>query len=176
MKLFGFMMLLAVALLFLPVSAAKPTPSSLPPMVNVQVLDPSLQKFAEPWRMEVSRRFPDALVILVHGGDLVQGEWLCSSKVFNHYALVTDVLRHYRELDPQRTIVFLGCNTGAIHLHGFPNVFYSLAPVWCLPDRAIGQDIGDALLKLDSGFDPAVNRWGLDPLVTGNVFELVEAN
>jgi hypothetical protein len=159
-----------------PALVAAPVLASVyPPTVRVEVLDPTLQRFAEPWRAEVSRRFPDALVILVHGGDFVEGQWLCSSRSYNHYTLVTEVLRHYRELYPARTLVFLGCNTGSIRLHGLPNTFYALASVWCQPDRAVGDDLKDALLTFDSGLDPALSRWAESPDYVGNVWELVEA-
>lgn len=158
-----------------------------PPMVIVLPLDPSLNQFAEAWRAEVSRRFPDAIVLLMHGGNFVGDEWICTASVYGKYTNVPDVIRYEQKQHPGKAIVVLACNPGHIQLHGFPNVYIALDSVWCIPDRATGGASANLMRKLDQpDFDPdddespsagaaQGSRWASDPGVVGNVYELQEA-
>ena len=109
------------------------------PAVTVEVMDPSLQGYAEAWRAEVSRRFPDAVVILAHGGNFAGDQWICSALMFGRYSTVQDAVRFEQARYPGRTIVVLCCNPGHLKL-GIPGVFYSNDSVWCVPDRAAQSD------------------------------------
>ena len=152
-----------------------PSPKPPPLAVDVQVLDPSLEGYAAAWRTEVSRRFPDAVVLLMHGGNFVGDQWICTAKSFAMYTTVPEVIAYEQAKFPGRTIVVLACNPGHIHLHGFPNVYIAYDSVYCVPDRAVGDNPENALELLDSGYDPALSRWSADPNVYGNIYEFQEA-
>ena len=165
------------------------------PFPVMDLRDPSLAQYAPFWQTDIARRFPNSVIILCHGGHVIRGEWIIQTNPGGGYGdtceLVGDVLRKERAEYPEKTIVLLACNTDSIVLHGFPNVYYSLAETWCLPDRAIGElSEQDAFTTMDGHryrtiFDSeedgpmplsVENRWVSAPDVTGNVYELVSAS
>ena len=179
MKSFFFLVSIVFAVCFSAVVlikfAASVPIAAPPPVVDVQVLDPSLEGYAAAWRTEVARRFPDAVVLLMHGGNFVGDQWICTAKSFAMYTTVPEVIAYEQAKFPGRTIVVLACNPGHIHLHGFPNVYIAYDSVYCVPDRAVGDNPENALELLDSGYDPALSRWSADPNVYGNIYEFQEA-
>lgn len=90
--------------------------------VIVECLDPTLEPFANGWKTEVARRFPDAVVILVHGGNFVEGQWIVEGDYASgmHVQPVEDVILKYEKLFPHRPIVLTACNPGHVILHNFP--------------------------------------------------------
>lgn len=133
-----------------------PQPALLPSVI-VEPLDPTLEgEAAAQWRLEVQRRFPRAVVVIVHGGDYVRGEWTVKSS-YNHAEHADVVARRFKELYPDRVVVFVSCNPGHYHL-GVPGVYYALDSVWVHPDRNEGPHAAE------------VN----DPEVIGNIFEFVK--
>lgn len=155
--------------------ALSPSPKPPPPAVDMEVLDPSLEAYASAWRTEVARRFPDAVVLLMHGGNFMGDQWICTAKSYEMYTTVPDAIAFEQAKFPGRTIVVLACNPGHIHLHGFPNVYIAYDSVFCVPDRAVGDNVENALKLLDSGYDPVLSRWSDMPGVYGNIFEFQEA-
>lgn len=141
-------------------------PVSHNPHVDVVVCDPSLEQFANGWRQEISRRFPDAVAILCHGGEFINGEWLVKVPALNLPAMTADqVAAHFKVKFPGRVIVLLACNPGHLHLH-VSGVYHAEDSVFCIPDRAVGEKPElDAL---------TLSRWSDDPGVTGNIFEFVQ--
>lgn len=150
-----------------------PSPSVEGPPVIMEVLDPSLQQYAVDWQTEIHRRFPRAVGILCHGGDFVEGQWLCTNKNYAHYTTVAEVARHYQQLFPDRAIVLLCCNTGHLTL-GVPGVYYFHSSVWLVPDRSVIGQSPEAGWSIDGPVavagSPAA-RSTADPEVCGNVFE-----
>lgn len=176
----GFMVALDIGIALIPDRPARHTDG---PDVIVEVLDSSLDEYVNPWKIEVARRFHHAVVILGHGGDFVQGEWITQgSAIPGHVIHVQDLVRMVQAKYPDRVVILLACNTGHVRL-GIPGVYYSESPVWCLPDRAITPDMAQGTLAyrtLDMGiFDdtpsngPRLSRWQLEPDDTGNVYEFV---
>lgn len=153
------------------VGASSPTEITNPQVV-MEVLDPSLEQFALPWRNEIARRFPHAVGLLVHGGDFVQGQWIVgASTVPGHVTTVADQVERVRKLYPDRTIVLLACNTGHLKL-GIPGVFYAQSSVWCVPDRGIKPEMLDEAGGTLDGREHS--RWDDNPDVVGNIFEFVK--
>lgn len=146
------------------------------PAVVVDVLDPSLEGFAPAWHDEISRRFPiNTVGVLCHGGEFIDGEWIAlESRMPEHLIRVTDLVAKEQAKFPGRTIVLLCCNPGHIELHA-SNVFYAQSSVWCVPDRATGDDPVSNHMKLGFEF-VSQTRWQADPDVVGNIFEFVEAH
>jgi hypothetical protein len=166
------------------------------PPVIMEVLDSSLQWCAEYWRAEIDRRFDGAVGVLVHGGDLVKGQWVVKASLFEgHLMPAEELVRQMKQRYPDRTIVLLACNPGHIRLEE-PGVYYFVSNVWCVPDRAITPDmtkdrtmaqtmlngIDDLPLKPQShwlkspwllpGY-PSSTRWEIDPTASGNIFEAI---
>lgn len=140
------------------------------PGVIMEVLDPSLEPYAVAWQREVARRFPSAVAILAHGGDLEQGRWIIQADG-KHLQTADDIAAKYRALYPGRVIVLLSCNPGHIKLH-VPGVYHFHASVWCVPDRATGKNDIAEFMDLDGGHphDDAP-RWESCPEDEGNIFE-----
>lgn len=142
----------------------------------VDVHDPSLDMFVNAWQMEVQRRFHNSIVLLCHGGGDVDGVWL----MLDHGVprIAQDVIREEQAKYPNRILVILACNPGHLKLTGLPRVYYSTASTWCEPDRSLTGGSLDRM-TLDGEEVPMRNtetRWQSDPDVTGNIFEMVEAN
>ena len=144
--------------------------SEVPPAVTMEIMDGSLGIYANAWRTEVARRFPDAVVVLAHGGTFSEGVWLVKATDYDHPTMTADQLaQHYKDLFPNRPIVMLCCNPGHLHLH-VHGVYHAMDSVWCVPDRAVGQaQQNDAKLRKTLGED----RWAEDPGVSGNIFEFI---
>ena len=138
------------------------------PDVIVENMVPELAEAAPLWQMEVSRRFHHALVILVHGGDFLEGEWIVGSEQYGHPVITAkQIVRHFQQQFPDRTIVLVACNTGHIRL-GVPGVYYAHSSVWVVPDRDVFRALGEANLMLDGREQ---DRSLLEPEIVGNIFE-----
>jgi len=151
------------------------------PRVIMVSLDPSLDRFNRMWADEIGRRFDNALGIIVHGGDFVEGEWIVGAhfRPDIHITPMSEIIERYRKLYPNRAIILLACNTGHVTLTGYSNTFYFKNSVWCVPDRAITPEMtADAYTKLDGAFAVGFaeqSRWSMEPDINGNIFEAVEA-
>lgn len=174
------------------------------PTVTIEVMDPSLTGYAELWRAEISRRFPDAVAILCHGGNFAGEQWICSAGNFGRYSTVPEAVAYEQARYPGRTIVILCCNPGHLKL-GIPGVYYANDSVWCVPDRAATSDGPEDRLMLQTtkpttapATQPAPapaapapvvvthetikyisvprpkTRWEESPGVVGNIFEFVK--
>jgi hypothetical protein len=166
----------------------KPTPKVLAqPPVIVECLDPTLELFAPLWRAEIGRRFDNAVVILVHGGDFVAGEWIVAAGFGGHVTPVKEIVQRFQKLHPGRTICLISCNPGGVKL-GIPGVYYGKSNIWCVPDRALGSgdtftesrtfsdgDIGIAPLPITITVtvEKPKTRWQLQPDFLGNAYELI---
>lgn len=139
------------------------------PAVIVEFLDPSLEQFVPAWKTEVGRRFNNAIVLLVHGGDFVEGEWVVGASIAPHHVTrIQDVVHRYQKLYPKRTMIVLACNTGHLHL-GVPGVYYAHSSVWCIPDRGISPDMFKRSGQTLDG--KTSSRRQADSDVVGNIFE-----
>jgi hypothetical protein len=168
------------------------------PPVIMETLDPALLQFEAMWRDEIGRRFPNAVGVLVHGNDFVEGQWVVGShaRLRRHVTPAREIVAKYRAKYPGRTLVLLACNTGHLNLEGVGRgVFYFKSSVWCVPDRALTPDMAPyAFAKIvepnaeheaaGTSFIPSVivtvaersrTRWESDPDTNGNIFEAVEA-
>jgi hypothetical protein len=123
--------------------------------VYIDVQDYSLDFCAPLWRDEIARRFPDAVGILCHGGDAVDGQWVTSAFSFGHNVTVRQLVERERRLRPGRPIVVLCCNTGHLRPNLGSDVYYALSNVWCLPDRALRQGDVSTDLILGPTTEPA---------------------
>lgn len=164
MALFIFGMFLYTLIATMPKTGVLDSPS-----VIVETLDPSLEGFAPLWKVEVGRRFSNAIVLLVHGVDFVQGEWIVGASIAPHHVMrIQDVVKEYQHRYPNRTMIVLACNTGHLHL-GIPGVYYSHSSVWCIPDRGLTPDMfKEAGVTLDG---EAQSRWQAESDIVGNIFE-----
>jgi hypothetical protein len=177
-----------LALLIFATPTLRPTPKVLAqPPVIVECLDPTLEMFAPLWRAEIGRRFDNAAVILVHGGDFVAGEWIVAAGFGGHVTPVKEVVQRFQKLHPGRTICLISCNPGGVKL-GIPGVYYGKSNIWCVPDRALGS--GDTFTESrtfsdgEAGIAPLPititvtvekpkTRWQLQPDFLGNAYELI---
>jgi hypothetical protein len=141
------------------------------PGVIMEVLDPSLDQFAVAWQREVARRFPSAVAILAHGGDLEQGRWIVKSND-KHLETADDVAARYQKLYPGRVIVLLCCNPGHIKLH-VAGVYHFSSSVWCVPDRDTGKNELSEQIDLDGkhATSEVESRWAGSPEDSGNIYE-----
>lgn len=107
-------------------------PSARPNIV-METLDPSLEQYEGMWAREISRRFDNAVGVLVHGGDFVEGQWIVGSHAqpWRHVTPIQEVVKNIQKKYPGRTVVVLACNTGHLKL-GIPGVFYAHSSVWCV--------------------------------------------
>lgn len=140
------------------------------PDVIMVTLDPSLTRFEEAWRVEIGRKFHNAVAILVHGGDFLPGEWIVGSQPGSgHVELATDVVKRVQAQYPGRTVILLACNPGHIKL-GIPGVYYATSSVWCIPDRNITDENAESR---DAQEILGPSRWQMAPDVLGNIYEFV---
>lgn len=154
------------------------------PAVSMNVLDPTLYEYSVMWQIEVARRFPDAVVIMVHGNDFVRGQWIVGSDASREHVETLDaVIARYQQ--PNRPFVVISCNPDHLVLHDRPGVFYFMNSVWLVPDRDTALVTPEtALRRLLFGQRAAAaerktltaGRWLQAPEVNGNIFEAVEAN
>jgi len=140
--------------------------------VVMEVLDPSLARFAPLWQKEIARRFPYAVGVLCHGGNFVGDQWIVSATSYGRNLTAQDIANYEKARYPGRVIVMLCCNPGHLDL-GISGVYFATDSVWCVPDRALAENLeaGDRLL--DSGLEPPLNRWDENPGVVGNVYEMI---
>lgn len=96
------------------------------------------------WRIEVARKYPDAVIIVCHGDD-EDGHWVfCPDEavMVGPIGIVTPLprfsveegIKSVQKQFPGRTIVLITCNPGHYHLT-VPGVVYALDNVWLEPDR-----------------------------------------
>lgn len=166
-------LLLVVAMCLTGCASCGKAPTSLH-HVDVMVCDASLEPFATAWRTEVGRRFPDAVVVLCHGGEFVDGQWLCKAPAFDLPCMsVHDLAAHFQHKFEGRPVVLLCCNPGHLQLH-MPGVYYFSDSVWCVPDRATGDNPTMDRASLDGiEYNPPKqeSRWVAEPGIGGNIFE-----
>lgn len=98
----------------------------------MEVLDPSLAQFAPMWQKEISRRFPNAVGVLCHGGEFVDGQWIVSAKAYGRDLTAQDIARFAQAHYPGKTIVLLCCNPGHLKL-GIPGVYHFEDSVFLCP-------------------------------------------
>lgn len=160
--------------------------------VDVESQDVSLDRFVEDWRLEVGRRFPNAYVVLAHGGNEMDGVWTSSAQSFRHFATVRELAERARRLHPGRPIVLVCCNPGHLPLH-LPGVWHASSNVWLEPDRAVIDATMSATLDSPTNVvpiplpplpffpglpflqhppeEPLHLRWDVHPDYVGNIFE-----
>lgn len=102
----------------------------------ILTLDAEAPLTAPAWAEEVSRRFPDALIVISHGGSVI-GEWVMVMP--GGVAKTTDVALSLTKAYPGRDIVLIVCNPGH-HVIDIPNVHYALDDVWKYPDRHVTEE------------------------------------
>lgn len=139
-----------------------------PPSPDITVVQwaesiPAFQVAA--WKLETSRRYPNAVLVICHGED-VGGVWsFFPDKVSTVGPVswitplptfpVTEGIAKLKRQYPGRRIVLMTCNPHH-HRLTIPGVSYSLDSVFLLPDRLLSM------------------RSLLEPTDVGNVFEFVE--
>lgn len=183
-----FVLLALAGLLPLLAGCANPTP--LDRGVVMDICDPTLEPYGQPWQTEIARRFPSNTVgVLLHGGNFLDGQWIVLSHPESQHPieLIADFIHEEQVHYPGQRLVILACNPGHIALHGFNNVYFSPDLTWCLPDRAIEQDSGLDQFKMLGPSIPWVhvglttrpvvvhNRWQDDSGPVGNIFEFLSA-
>ena len=167
------------------------SPTTSKPGVVMRVLDPTLEQFAPMWQQEISRRFPNAVGVLVHGGDFVEGSWVIGDWQYRsgqHVRPVSAVVQEAQAMYPNRTIVLLACNPGHLKLN-IPNVYYAPASVFCVPDRFTDSvQVTPEMLTRTLLFGmrakaeaakhrPALGgRWQQDEDIVGNIYEFSTDN
>lgn len=166
--------------LLIEVNYKSAAPSARPNVV-METLDPSLEPYEAMWEREISRRFDNAVGILVHGGDFVEGQWIVGSHVqpWRHVTPIQEIVRNVQKKYPGRTVVVLACNTGHLKL-GIPGVYYAHSSVWCVPDRelrpemfqaAVARQTLGSILIIPSRPLHQSTRWEEMPDLVGNIFE-----
>lgn len=147
--------------------------------VTIDVLDPGLSFAAPLWKVEIARRFPDAVGVLCHGGVFIEGEWYGTALTYGHFTPMADIVRHEQALHPGATIVLLACNVNHLKL-GVPGVYYATDSVWCRPDRSLmpndvladdGGDDDASTLDMVPSTRPATRP--SSPLFPGDVWESI---
>jgi hypothetical protein len=125
-------------------------PKPVPAQVDMIVLSESLLPYAEGWKREISRKYPDAVGILAHGVIDMPDRWNLlpdhmegGLRVKDCPRLVEDVVRETKARQPGRIIVLVVCNP--FHFRpDWPGVVYSTQDVWTTPDRElIGRQNGE---------------------------------
>lgn len=185
MKFKPVLLSILLALIFLlGIGGCSHAPSLAPqPAVVMRVLDPSLEMYSTLWQREVGRRFTNAVVILVHGGDFVEGQWIVGDWQYRsgmHVRSVASVIAEAHAAFPGRTIVLLACNPGHIDLPKYADidvpVYYAKSSIWCVPDRDTAEVAPSLTFKTLGGRSPTFDRWSDDPDVVGNIFEFIGAD
>lgn len=88
---------------------------------------------AEWWKTETARRFPNAIMVFCHGGELM-GQWAMKPENGQPVEFVADLARKLHEEFPTRPIVLICCNPGH-HTLNIPHVYHALDDVWMRPDK-----------------------------------------
>lgn len=154
------------------------------PAVVMEVLDPSLRLYAPAWQREIGRRFPNAVGVLCHGGDHLNGVWDCTATNCMRYLTVQQVVKYEQKRYPDKVIVLLCCNGGHQRL-GISGVYYAPDLVWLVPDHEYLPDSLDGKITLATTqpalkltplilyFPVPKTRWEENPTVVGNIFEFI---
>lgn len=130
--------------------------------VDMVCLADSLEWSVELWRSEIARRYPGAVGLVCHGGDM--GHWTLHPDHRRLVLLPTGPIPFYlqdrpfpveqeiavlRAKYPGRRIVLVVCNPGHYRLN-IPGVSYALESVWAVPDRSLNprsqqhpEDVGN---------------------------------
>lgn len=133
--------------------------TSAQPQVIMISLDISLQSYELRWQKEIERRFSNAVGILVHGTDDVQGEWIVGTAFApGHKSNIKDIVETYSKIYPDRTIILLACNTGHLKLD-MPGVYYATGSVWCVPDRQLRSNDLEKLRTLNDKKVAPIEPW-----------------
>ena len=143
------------------------------PRIDYVLLSESMTPYVPLWREETSRRYPNAVVVFVHGDDQ-NGEWVVVPDViepadgvlalmgFEHQVRPLDprpvrqVINDVKARHPGRHVVLVTCNPGHYRLDDVEGVSYSLDNIWLMPDRYLHP------------------RNQNDPDTDGSIFELIE--
>ncbi len=160
-----------------------PAPHTPGPPVILDVRDPALLPSALAWQIEVARRFPRAVAVVCHGGNIVHGEWIVLDNpggVSGEPAERVDTLLDREAAEyPDRQVVLIACNPRHIAVHGHPNCWYFDSSVWVVPDRAVPAFSTGTSHTMDEDADAFPNdiypRSTQQPGVCGNIFEACEA-
>lgn len=142
------------------------------PQVIMDVLDPSLEPYAAAWEAEIGSRFPHSVGVLCHGGDAIEGQWLCQPYGGpGGCEPIEWLIAREQAKYPDRVIVLLCCNVKHELLAGHPGVYYAASSVWCVPDHYM---IDNAVPK-EERFT-LDGRYNDEPDNVGNIFQFNEAN
>jgi hypothetical protein len=116
------------------------------------------------WRIEVTRRFSNAVIIMGHGGTLPNGEWgLLLMDKHNAFIPMKDEVARVQALYPGRVVVLVCCNPDGLLLH-MPNVYHAVDSVWFDTDKSLPN------LKPED--QPEANEGRKDlPGYVGNIYE-----
>lgn len=137
------------------------TPAPLPDRdytVDSTTLSFDLILGAERWEREVQKRYPDALVVMVHGRtDEQSGQWYAYPSV-GQAAPVRELVASLRVYYPDRRIVLVVCNPDGKRLTGVDDVSYARENVWVIPDDQTGFTVRDLI----------------DPEAVGSIWEFQE--
>jgi hypothetical protein len=106
--------------------------------IDVTVLSEDLRSAVPAWTREVKRRFTDARVVFCHGADIFDLYLAPSGNA--PWMRAEQAAWILAEVEEGRPVVFVTCNNNGRVLHGPPNVFYSRAKVWQVPDADLPWD------------------------------------
>lgn len=119
-------------------------------VLTTQMSDDSLGQ----WKTEVSRRFNDAVLVFVHGGDL-NGKWQAHVNDFDPKPM-DEVIADVRVKFGDRKIILVSCNPGHYRLpDSVGDVVYATDNVWMAPDYSISE------------------RQAENPTAVGNIYEFL---
>ena len=124
--------------------ASKPATKPSPPELIVFDTQPEDQVGFDEWENLIASRFPDAIVIVGHGGDIF-GQWAIfptpgddpdTDPVFSNCPVSEEWLcRCLRaEYGVTRPIVILSCDPGHYKITDIPNCYQATDSVWITPD------------------------------------------
>jgi hypothetical protein len=105
------------------------------------------------WKIEVARRFPNAMILFCHG-NTYDGQWCCFPEE-GPVVPVRAMVQHLLAQNPDRVIVCIVCNPDGLKL-GIPGVYHAKESVWIIPDK---------------NFKGRTERSSAD---VGNIFEFVD--
>lgn len=106
--------------------------TSISPLLTMPGYSEGVPESIAYWEKEVSRRFPDAVIYVTHGGDFM-GEW-AAMDAEGGLERTVDVVHRLQVQYPGRIIVLIECNPGHYHLK-IPGVYHALDSVWFVPDK-----------------------------------------
>lgn len=144
MRTFSFVLVLLFSGAFLDRAVINPAPlhfvaSSQWHGIEVEnhvMADEYIEASITHWKTEVTRRFPNALIIVGHGGD-VNGIWNMELQDKGGKLVpVAKIAAEARLRNPGRVIVLLCCNPNG-HLLHIPGVYHAFDSVWFTPDKDI---------------------------------------